>query len=488
MQGPAEPWLASTQPDPEGGLGDAHGSAGGHGRAYKKKVFWFVALAVAVVLGAGATLVVVFWPKYPALDFHSLSSPQNVAPAGLMGTSFAAVAVRGDRAYFATADDSTDGKDALGVVAVDTGSGARLWAKAGLAEADRWEQFVATPDAVVAFSARDSTDDSRLMVVLDPKDGHLLWQTPIGADDNIMFSGDIAVQVDRVSNQLVGREVRNKGAIRWAHPTPASQYDLRTVAVLRSTTVEDDSGPAATDGTAFAAPVDDDTRIVQIGADRSAQVIDAATGTVQATINGVADPDDEVIAHNGRLIVAESDAVRRIVEYDLSKPGLPKVLYKASTDDTRFKNLTECGADRVCFVATTASDEKTAQIMAVDAAKGGKVWSRPLTGVQTLVPVGDSVLAVQSSPVAQVNLLDSAGKLVWTTAGEVARLDAGNLLHFSKPLTSGLSDPSLAGEHLGDDEQQLGPLSDVRSATCAWDTAVIACAADKDFQIRKFAG
>ena len=488
VQGPAEPWLASTQPDPEGDLGDGSSVAGGRGPAYKKRVFWLVSFAVVVVLGAATTLAVVFWPKYPALDFHPLGSAKSVNPAGPMGSSFAAVAVRGDRAYFASAEDSTDGKQRLGVVAADSGSGTQIWAKPAVAVADRWEQFVVTPDAVVAFSARDSTTDTRQMVLLDPKNGNLFWTKAIGADDNIMFSGDVAVQVDLVNNELVGLEVRNKGERRWALPTPASTSGIRTVAVIRSTTVEDDAGPAATDGTAFTAPLDDDTRIVQIGADRSAQVIDAATGKVLTTINGVADPDDEVVAHNGRLIVAESDTVRRIVEYDLAKSGLPKVLYTAPSEAVRFKHLTACGPDRVCFVTTTDYDEKTAQIMAVDAVKGGTLWHSALAGVQTLVPVGDSVLARQDSPVAQVSLLDGAGKLAWTRTGEVARLDAGNVLLFSKDLTSGLSDPSLSGRHLGDEEEQLGPLKDVRTSTCSWDTAVIACAAEKDFQIQKFAG
>jgi hypothetical protein len=109
-------------------------------------------------------------------------------------------------------------------------------------------------------------------------------------------------------------------------------------------------------------------------------------------------------------------------------------------------------------------------------------WHRKQTGVQRLVPVGDEVLAVQDSP-AQVTLLDAKGKPTWTRAGAAARLDGGNLLLFSKALSTGIDDPSLAGEHLGDKEVQLGPLDDARPATCAWDTKVIACAGEKDFQI-----
>jgi hypothetical protein len=111
----------------------------------------------------------------------------------------------------------------------------------------------------------------------------------------------------------------------------------------------------------------------------------------------------------------------------------------------------------------------------------------PADRIKELVPVGESVLAVQDSP-AQVTLFDPNGHVTWTMAGEVARLDAGNLLLFTKALSTGLDDLSLAGQHLGDKTVQLGPLLQVTPSTCAWDTEVIACAGDKDFQIREFAG
>jgi hypothetical protein len=442
-----------------------------------------VGAALVIVVGVATTLVVALWPEYPALDFHTLASPERVAPAVPLGSSFSAAAVRGDRAYFASVTD--DG--VLGVVAADTG-GKQLWANRAVGTAERWEQFLATPDAVVAFSARNSTTDDRQMVLLDPDNGHELWHRTLGGDDNVMFSGDVAVQVDAKESRLLGLEVRGKGKVRWESKNPATQYGLKTAALIKSTTVADDSGPASAEGTAFAAPLDDDTRIVRIGADRSAQVIDATSGDLLKARQAVADPDDDVIAHNGRLIVVESDRVRRIVEYDLTKLDLPKVLYTAPSDNTRFEHLTECGADRVCFVETTGYGDKAAQVTAVDVAKGGRVWGRTLAGVASLVPVGDELLAAQDSSPVQVSLLDAGGKVTWTRPGEAARLDGGNLLLFSKALSTSTDDPSLAGEHLGDDLVQLGPMSDVRSSTCAWDTKVIACAADQDFQIQKFAG
>jgi hypothetical protein len=295
------------------------------------------------------------------------------------------------------------------------------------------------------------------------------------------------VQVDALGKRLVGLRIQD-GRPLWAHANPVDQYGLTSSAVVQSTTVADDSGPAAIDGTALAAPLDDDTRIVQIGADRSATVIDAQTGKVQRKLTNVADPDDEVIAYNGRLIVAQSGDARQVVEYDLAKAGQPKVLYNPPDDQTRLAHLAECGPNRACFVTTSNSADATAQIVAVDAKKsGGVLWHHPQTGVQELVPVGDSVLAVQDSP-AQVTLFDADGHPSWTKPGEVARLDAGNLLLFTKALSTGLDDPSLSGQHLGGNVVQFGPMADVRPATCGWDTKVIACAGEKDFRIAQFAG
>jgi molecular chaperone HscA len=91
-----------------------------------------------------------------------------------------------------------------------------------------------------------------------------------------------------------------------------------------------------------------------------------------------------------------------------------------------------------------------------------------------------------TSPTVSVSLLDAGGKETWTHNGAAARLDGGNLLTFSAPLSTSPDDPALAGQHLGDDFRQLGPMSDVRSATCSWNTSVIACVRAEDFMIQRF--
>ncbi|RSM46544.1 hypothetical protein DMB66_49485 [Actinoplanes sp. ATCC 53533] len=322
-------------------------------------------------------------------------------------------------------------------------------------------------------------------MLLDPGDGKKLWERTMDANDSVLFAGDKVVLVDRREGRLVGLDVRT-GKGRWDEKNPKTESGQTTTHVVAVTTEEDFAGPATIGGDAFAEPFDDDQRIVQIGADESARVIDADTGKVVAgPRQSVADTNDKIIAHNGRLIVAESADARRLFAYDLDKLE-PRVLYTPAAN-TQLDHLTPCGADRICLVETTGYAAKSAQVVAIDAAKGGVVWRRAVADVDDLVPVGQAVLASQNTSPVQVSLLDAKGRVSWTRAGVAGRLDGGNTLQFSKALSGSASDPALAGEHLGDDAVQLGPLAGIRSAACAWDTTHLACVADEDFVIQRFA-
>jgi hypothetical protein len=149
--------------------------------------------------------------------------------------------------------------------------------------------------------------------------------------------------------------------------------------------------------------------------------------------------------------------------------------------------MTSCGADRVCVVETTGSDADSAQVVAIDAAGKGVVWRRTVANVDGIVTVGEAVLASRSTLPESTSLLDAKGRVAWTRAGFVGRLDGGNMLQFSKALSTSADDPALSGEHLGDDAVPLGSLAGVRTSTCTWDTTYLACVADEDFVIERFA-
>jgi outer membrane protein assembly factor BamB/actin-like ATPase involved in cell morphogenesis len=472
-----EPWPVPSSPAP--------GVAGQEPRSRKRLVKPYrmgIAVAATLVLVAVATLVWILWPGYRALDYHSLSDPQRVTPAIPVGSDWSDAEVRGARVYLASSEPDTG---RVGVVAIDAGATSPAWTHVETGQPARWSRMVALPVGVALFTDADSTTGKREMIVLGEERGTLLWHRTLDRDDRVFFAADVAVVADSTGHQLIGLRITD-GAQRWTQADPAAGPGSTTTAVLEVTTPADLSGPASVEGIPFAPDLDDDPRLVQIGADRSARVLDAETGKVLTSRQSVADTDDEIVAHNGRLIVRESEGAHRLVSYDLDKLGEPRVLYTAQGQDGRISSVIPCGDDRVCFVEAAGYDNKTATVTAVDAAKGGKIWQFPLAGADSLVPVGEAVLATTSS--GETTLIDAAGKKVWTHTGRAARLDAGNLLEFSKQLYETPGDPSLAGQHLGDDAVQLGPLTDIRGLTCSWNTSVLACAGDKDFVLQRFAG
>jgi hypothetical protein len=234
----------------------------------------------------------------------------------------------------------------------------------------------------------------------------------------------------------------------------------------------------------------DDTRMLQVMSDRSARVIDRENGKVLVDPKpGVAAPETPVILHNGRVVVAEKGTnSQRILSYDLKDLSGPAVIGSINPE-VEVEVLAPCGDDHACWIEKASYDAETTQIAGADVSTGAaSIWHVKAPNAETLVPVGDNVLVGQNASSApKVTLLDSAGKEQFTADGQGARLDGGNVLLFSKALSTSLDDPALAGQHVGDDPVQLGPLAGVHSASCSWNTEVIACVTDKDLRLQRFA-
>ncbi|WP_438872231.1 Hsp70 family protein [Paractinoplanes rishiriensis] len=450
-------------------------------RPKRRLVYAVVAAAVAVLVAAGGVLTWAFWPDHPALDYRPLSEPQRIAPTVPVTADWSDAAIYGSRAYFASSD-TTSG--AVGVVAIDFDATKPAWSSsAEIGRAPRWRSMTALPVGLALFTDVDSATSTRRMVVIGAERGTKLWERTLGSDDVVHFAGGNAVIADRAGKRLLGLRLAD-GVQRWAQPDPASTLSLDTN-VVAVTTPKDLAGPATVFGRPYEPDLADDPRVVQIAADRSARVIHADTGKVLTTRQNVAGPQDEVVAHHGRLVVLQPED-QRVVAYQLEGFGEPSVLYTPQAQNSRMKDLVPCGDDRVCFGEEVAFDGDTAAVVALDVAERKRVWRRPLADVDALVPVGEAVLA--SSTSGEMTLIDAAGRKVWTHAGEAARLDGGNVLEFSKPLSRSPSDHAVSGRHLGDQAVPLGSFRDIRTDTCAWNTERLACVAEKDFVLQTFAG
>ncbi|GIM93518.1 Hsp70 family protein [Paractinoplanes toevensis] len=486
-QSPAWPGTAASQPRTPPGAGPAGATkpeAGARTTGRRRRAYIFIASAVTVVLAAGAVLAWVFWPEYRALDYHPLSEPRVITPLVPVTSDWSDAEIYRDRAYFASSDSTSNG--AVGVVAIRLNATKPTWTSREAGTATRWKSMVPLPVGVALFTDLDSANDyRRRLVVLGADHGNLLWQRTLEQEDEVFFAGDSAVIADRAGKRLIGVKLTD-GSQRWSQADPVSTLTTDTK-VLTVTTPKDLGGPATVFGRPYEPDLADDPRIVQIGADKSARVIDANTGKILTSRQNVAEPKDEVVAHNGRLIVLQPDD-QRILSYRLDKLGEPKVVYTTQAADSEMKDVTPCGDDRVCFDEEISYDAKTTTVVALDVAAEDDtvVWRYKLANVDTIIPVGEAVLVTTTVP--ETTLIDGTGKRIWTHTGEAARLDGGNLLEFSKALSLSPSDPALAGRHLGDQAVPLGSLNAIRSDTCAWNTSMLACVADENFVLQQFAG
>jgi molecular chaperone HscA len=374
----------------------------------------------------------------------------------------------------------------LMVMAVDT-TGKRLWKewRPTAATAEEWAGIVALPDGVALFADASADSTPRDMVVLDGS-GEQRWVLTMRGDDAVYFTAKTAVWLDRTSNRLVGLRLHDRWQ-EWSRDNPRNKYGDARTAVLPVRSGEAVSGPAYLDGTPRAPWEGEAHRLVQIGADRSVRVIDMDSGTFRSRA-AVADTDEPVVARDDRLYVVEDNEGLRLLSYDLDSLGEPATLYTSGDEGSRARSLVTCGEHRACLLEVPDAGPEGTKVVVATEGKKARSWAAP--NAETLVPLGEHLLARQDSPKSTVTLFDPDGTAkLRDREGVAARLDAGNLLLFGNAPSSSEGDRSLAGMAVGEAEPvPMGDLKDVRSGSCSWNTQVIACGAEKDFVLYRFAG
>ncbi|MCO1594772.1 Hsp70 family protein [Micromonospora sp. RHAY321] len=447
-----------------------------------RRARWVVLGAVLALAGV-VTAATLYYTRdrYPDLEFRSLlelSRPTAGAerPAGMW------TAVLGDRAYlgYPLPDDR------LEVVGVDAATGDQLWRKQTAVTAEDWAGLVAVPGAVAVLADAPGDSTPRELAVLDGRSGTQRWHRAIRGDDDVYFADDAAVVVDRDAGQLVGLRLSD-GRAKWTRPNPRDQYGGGRTVVLPVGSDEASGGPAFLDGTPRNPWTGEDRRLVQVGADRSVRLLDMSSGAVLREWGSVADLDDLLVAHEDRLYVAANDGGYQLLAYDLGSDAEPVVLYRAGDDQRRPKELVACGKRRACLLEVPDSDAARTEVVAATEGERPSRWPAP--GVTRLVPLGEQLLGQREYPEPTVSLFDASGKTVLRDRrGVAARLDEGNVLVFAKAPSTVADNRVLAGVWAESGEvDELGELQDVRSASCSWNTRVIACGAEKDFVVYRFA-
>ncbi|MEU4439561.1 Hsp70 family protein [Micromonospora chalcea] len=436
---------------------------------------------LVVVAVAASVLLWVFRDRHPALDFHTAELVRTVA-AGDTRPGQMFTATLGERAYLARSLPD----DHLHVTAVEAATGRTVWEKRTDAATQRWAGIRALPDGLLVLGDATGSGTPRVLAVLDGDSGEQRWRTDVGRDDALFFGADTLVRVDRAGERLVGLRL-DDGRQRWERRNPRTEYGDARTKVLPVGTGAALDGPGDAEGSPLAPWAGKADRLVQVGADRSVRVLDLRSGKVLKDRGNVAGLDDPMAARDDRLYVAEDDRGLRLLSYDLGSLGTPGVLYEAPEQGGRVKDLVTCGERRVCLLETPAGGADGTRVVAATEGEGNRQWPAP--GAESLVPVGEHVLAVQGSPDA-VTLFapDGTAKVLRDRDGFAVRLDAGNLLIFSEAPSAYEDDRVLAGTAVDGKPVEMGQLKQIRSESCSWNTEMLVCGAEKEFRLYRFAG
>ncbi|MEW2542984.1 Hsp70 family protein [Micromonospora chalcea] len=443
---------------------------------------WFALGAGLVVVAVAASVLLwVFRDRHPALDFHTAELVRTVA-AGDTRPDQMFTATLGERAYLARSLPD----DHLHVTAVEAATGRTVWEKRTDAATQRWAGIRALPDGLLVLGDATGSGTPRVLAVLDGDSGEQRWRTDVGRDDALFFGADTLVRVDRAGERLVGLRM-DDGRQRWERRNPRTEYGDARTKVLPVGTGAALDGPGDAEGSPLAPWAGKADRLVQVGADRSVRVLDLRSGKVLKDRGNVAGLDDPMAARDDRLYVAEDDRGLRLLSYDLGSLGTPGVLYEAPEQGGRVKDLVTCGERRVCLLETPAGGADGTRVVAATEGEGNRQWPAP--GTESLVPVGEHVLAVQGSPDA-VTLFapDGTAKVLRDRDGFAVRLDAGNLLIFSEAPSAYEDDRVLAGTAVDGKPVEMGQLKQIRSESCSWNTEMLVCGAEKEFRLYRFAG
>ncbi|MEU1812143.1 Hsp70 family protein [Micromonospora aurantiaca (nom. illeg.)] len=435
---------------------------------------------LVVVAVAASVLLWVFRDRHPALDFHTAELVRTVS-AGDTRPDQMFTATLGERAYLARSLPD----DHLHVTAVEAATGRTVWEKRTDATAQRWAGIRALPDGLLVLGDATGSDTPRVLAVLDDDSGKQRWRTDVGRDDTLYLGPDTMVRLDRTGERLVGLRL-DDGRQRWERPNPRTEYgDARTKVVPVGTGAALD-GPGNAEGSPNAPWAGRADRLVQVGADRSVRVVDMHSGKILKNRGNVAGLDYPVAARDDRLYVAENERGLRLLAYDLGGLGTPSVLYEAPEQGGRVKDLVTCGERRVCLLETPGSGADDTRVVAATEGEGTRQWPAPRA--ESLVPVGEHVLAGRDSPDAVTLFAPDGTAVLRDRDGTAVRLDAGNLLIFSEAPSAYEDDRVLAGTAVDGKPVEMGQLKQIRSESCSWNTEMLVCGAEKEFRLYRFAG
>jgi molecular chaperone HscA len=449
----------------------------------KRPITWIAAAAAVGVLALVAVLALhQFSRGVSAANFSTLRAGSSVPIADSKNADYPVTATVGNRTYYGW---TANGKFHLG--AMDLAKGENVWGPIDIDnKATSWT-LSALPDRVVAISA-PSGDPGALYVF--GNDGKQHFQVPMGGQDSAYFFKDNLVLYQDQTRQMLGLDWAD-GHKKWTRDNPKSG-SYNDTSLAGESTLGDFAGPGAPSGRPLFYADGDSQRIVQTGADKKLYLVDGTNGKTIRQWNAVDSSSVKYFASEGKYYIGWGTPYQ-IQAYDLDKQDEPQTIFSSPDSKRSLVTIAPCGTDRVCALDET-SDNTSTEVVAFDVKSHKQLWRKPAGGTDTLVSLGDQVLATttQSSSSVASFLYSADGKKQLLGADDQktigVRVNAHSLLFVSGGLGSTSSgDLSLVGVTTQDGKRTaLGPLQGVVGSSCSWNEKDVVCATADKIQVWHF--
>ncbi len=451
----------------------------------KRPITWIGVAAAAVVLVLVAVVALHQLNRgVSAVDFSTLRASFSVPIADSKNADYPATATVGNRTYYGW---TANKKFHLG--AMDLDKKKNVWGPIDVdTDASTWSLW-ALPDRVVAIAA--PSGNPGVLYAFD-SGGKQRVRVPIGSNDTVYFFKDVLVLYQDQTRQLRGLDWAD-GRTRWTRDNPKSGSSNDT-SLAGESAAADFAGPGLPSGRPIFYADGDSQRIVQSGADKKLYLVNGKDGQVIRQWNAVdAGSAVKYFASDGKYYIGFGTPYQ-IQAYDLNKQDEPQTIYSAPDSKRTLVTIAPCGSGRICALDETSDDNST-EVVAFDANAHKQLWRKPAVGTDTLVPLGDQVLATttqSSSSVASV-LYSADGKKQLLGSDDQktigVRVNAHSLLFVSGNVGSTSSgDLSLVGVTTQDGKRTaLGPLQGVVASSCSWNEKDVVCATADKIQVWQFA-
>jgi molecular chaperone HscA len=462
-------------------------------RAKRRRPLLIGAAAAVVMLLVAATAGVVWWRHREAGGYHEVSFASGLSlqggpiPMGAGGQAAASptttlTALGPHTAYLAWAD----GKGLhITYHPLSGGSDSTVQLDKPATSVD-WRALLARPDVLLVYSYEySSSTPPNHLYALDPRSGKALWNKQLDSNDTVSSVGPRLVWQNGAKHRLVGLDPVS-GDEKW------SREDLKSDSGYLTTRLRGVYGHADNDA---AATLDKDaplaltgTHLVQVASDGSGRMVDVVNGkTVGGT--GIAEYADSFVGSGDNIYVVTDDAGYRVSSFSLADPGSAKDVKRpfVAPGTAQPKKVVPCGVG-VCVLDQADSDPTTSTVRMIDTT--GQRWSAFVSGATDLTRIGDGVLVTAKDAVHLFTGDGTEIPLGTAGAGSTAvRVNGATALLLKGDVTSYPATVAVAGVGLRSRTvKPLGTLDGVRGESCSWNTELIVCPQQSQFQIWKYAG